>query len=291
MKTGLRKRPGFFPRVAGHFVFMMLTAALIAGFLPRAPAQALQTNQIWHYRLTASSTFSEECLICGLVTPPLPMRGSFDLVLAGQTPLTTSYALTNIDFTAGSEGVAQDTITGSGTWQTGGEVAITQKMTVVAAVQTPGGLDNLTFTNSLTTPEVPWPTLEIDLYANFSVNEFHLHLVAAPFREIWFTTAQGFEPGDGVGSVNAGDVVSDTGRLVKSQADLVAALELPEGGYTVDAFFAERGCHESGGGSGAEWRPGLGPGPGGGEQRGADLGVRPDGSGSRRGIEGRPGAR
>jgi hypothetical protein len=59
------------------------------------------------------------------------------------------------------------------------------------------------------------------------VQTYRLTLVAAPVREIWFSTRYGFHPGSGQPPgtvVSDGDLLSATGRIVKRNQDLVGGL-------------------------------------------------------------------
>ena len=214
----------------------LVALAFLIATCATAAAQSLATHQTWHYRLLHPSTLIDDCLICDRPTLILPLRGSFDLVLLEQNSLNTRYELTNIDFYVGSPDNPQYRVTGQGTWQIGGEVAVVQTVTLQTIVQAPSGSASRTFTNVSQQVQALWPEFEVDLNDTAGLGSiYRLHIVAAPLREVWLSTALGFNSTNGAGTVNAGDLISDTGRIVEPQGDLVRALGLPSGAYTIDA--------------------------------------------------------
>lgn len=87
------------------------------------------------YTLAPGSTFQKVCIApCPCAYPPaLPevLTGTFLLVLAGSDPLFTNYQLNEIFWTAlDSNGGISHQITGQGTYKLGGEVAVTQQLTL-----------------------------------------------------------------------------------------------------------------------------------------------------------------
>jgi hypothetical protein len=88
-----------------------------------------------------------------------------------------------------------------------------------------------------------WPVLEIDLVqSNWSYTQaLSLHLRAAPFQEIWFSTLRGLTSGNRPSpgnSVSSGDLISNSGRTIRSNAELIQALKLKNtpAGLGLDAF-------------------------------------------------------
>src|SRR5438046_5487666 len=73
-----------------------LIGSLIGRCVPPVSAQPASPGQVWAYRLLQGSTFLDDCRICERLTMPLPMRGTFDLVLLEDTGTVTRYALSNI---------------------------------------------------------------------------------------------------------------------------------------------------------------------------------------------------
>jgi hypothetical protein len=149
----------------------------------------------------------------------LPLRGTFELVKTNENLLFTSFVVTNIAFTAGS-GSPVYTVTGSGSFQIGGEVALHQEMTLSLKIND----DTIELTNSTVSVSRRWPMIEIDMVDAHptATRAFYLTLAAAPVREIWFSTAHGFTPADSSKPRGSpGDLLSSAGRVVRSNQALI----------------------------------------------------------------------
>src|SRR6185436_10949919 len=87
-------------------------------------------------------------------------------------------------------------VTGSGTFQIGGEVALRQEMFL--QVQIDNGFTSRLcyFTNTTTAVDRLWPMIDITLeQTNGTFTQVYtLRLAAAPLREIWFSTTSFFTP-------------------------------------------------------------------------------------------------
>src|SRR4030095_4802637 len=57
---------------------------------------------------------------------------------------------------------------------------------------------------------------------------FTLNLIAAPVREIWFSTVAGFTPASGKPRGTGGDLLSAEGRIIKPASHFIEALGLPD---------------------------------------------------------------
>jgi len=90
----------------------VLLKGLIVAQVHPGNAQANSSQQVWAYRLLQGSTFLDGCRICERLTMPLPMRGTFDLVLLEDTGTVTRYALSNISFTASAGAGTQARVIG-----------------------------------------------------------------------------------------------------------------------------------------------------------------------------------
>jgi len=173
------------------------------------------TNRSWAYQLLEGSYLTEDCTFCGRPTIPRPMRGSFNLVLLGENTLAARYELQDISFTSGT-----NRLTGSGTFQIGGEVARLQQMKLDLQLNS----QPINFTNADQIIRRKFPLIQISLGQTQSTLLFYtMDIVAAPFREIWFSTVAGFTSARGF-SGNGGDLLSATGRIVKSNRDLISRL-------------------------------------------------------------------
>jgi hypothetical protein len=71
-----------------------------------------------------------------------------------------------------------------------------------------------------------WPIIEVtvDQTNGSEQRVYHLQLVAAPIRELWFSTANGFTSATLPGPVSEGDLVAGAGRIVFKNATLVQNL-------------------------------------------------------------------
>jgi hypothetical protein len=181
------------------------------------------------YTLLEGSYFVDDCLICGRPTILLPMRGTFELVLQQDTAPYTQYVVRNLDFTAGTGTSLEDHITGKGTYTRFEEFAILQDMTLSTQVQNAWTNHAAYFTNNTRIVQQPFPLIQADLMQTDGtlLQTFSMHLFAAPVREIWFSTAKGFTSTNRFAPTNqisAGDLLSNRGRVVKRNGDLVSRL-------------------------------------------------------------------
>ena len=189
-------------------------------------AQTPALNQSWAYLLVNDSSLLDDCPICDHISAPVPMRGTFNLRLVSQSPVSSSYALENIQFTAGSRPY---TVTGSGIFEISGEVAVTLEMKLQLEIDNGITKTLCFFTNSATMPDRSWPMMDITVVqTNGTLGQvFTLRLAAAPIREIWFSTVSGFTAAAGqppLNYVESGDLISTTGRVVKRNADLFTSV-------------------------------------------------------------------
>ena len=199
------------------------------------PAGAQVTNPVT-YTLLADSALMDDCLICGRPTIFYQLRGTFTLVPLDSNPLFVRYRLTNISFRTEEGSGSRYEIRGDGDFKTGGEVAVVQEMTLELNLN-----DFATTFSSDTQPvERQFPLIAINLHQTQTnlLQFFTLRLVAAPMREVWFSTASGFTSAIKDFHGSGGDVLSSSGRIVKSYSNLVANLNLlpndsPPG---IDAF-------------------------------------------------------
>jgi len=193
---------------------------------PRAP--------IITYTVLDGSYFIDECLICGRPTILQPLRGTFDLVLIQNTAPYLSYAVRNVDFTASPVWAGETRITGSGTYVRFEEFAMLQDMDL--AVQIKDAFTNRPafFTNDTRTVDKPFPLIQINLTQTNGTlfQTFSLNLIAAPVREIWFSTTKALVSTNRPGPTNVispGDLISNRGRVVKRNIDLVSRLGVMPG--------------------------------------------------------------
>ena len=213
--------------------WLAIMAWAFAGLLQVHAGQAGEGAR-WRYTLLDPSFFVDDCPICGRPTIVRPMRGTFDLVLRAQNPLFSEYTLEGIDFRAPGFGADPYLITGSGSYQFGGEVAYIQQMLLELQVngEPPGGAYRMQ-NDDLTVP-VSFPMIDCTVRIAVSPTlEYTLRIVAAPYREIWFSTASGLTPGvvipltpESPDHISSGDVLASDGRVVIAEAAILASLGL-----------------------------------------------------------------
>jgi hypothetical protein len=181
------------------------------------------------YTLLDGSHLVDDCLICGRPTIMIPMRGNFDLVTLQDTPPYTRYAVRNIDFTTDDRPFGTIHVTGSGTYTRFEEFARIQNMTLAVQIKDPYTNKVAYFTNDTPIATQPWPLIEISLTQTNGVllQTYSLEIFAAPLREIWFSTSRNLSATNQPGVTNpisAGDLISNRGRVVRRNRDLVGRL-------------------------------------------------------------------
>jgi hypothetical protein len=204
-------------------LLLILTAAtVVAGVAPD------QKNG-WHYSLLEGSTLTDDCPACGRPTIILPMRGSFTLRLIQDNGLFATYAMEDISFTARMGSDRTYRVTGNGTLQIGGEVALTQEGSMHVEIDNGFSKTDAQLASARGAPERLWPMIHITFHqTNGTITQvYDLTLAAAPFREAWFSTTSGFTSSTQPSSsnhVSGGDVLSSSGRIVRRNRELTARL-------------------------------------------------------------------
>jgi hypothetical protein len=221
-----------------HVRFFILLCGVSLLWGGTGQAQTASPGQSWTYRLLEGSTFYHNCPVCG---PPIilqPMRGTFDLVLLEDTGTLTRYALSNVSFTASNNAAGKpDRLVGEGTYtlRSPGPAKPTTEMTLQTSIN--DSTNTFVFTIDTNEPVVDraWPVLQVSLIetqqATFT-QVYHMDLLAAPLREIWFSTASGLTASkwqSPTNHVSAGDLLSDTGRVVRSNPKLLSGLGIMPG--------------------------------------------------------------
>ena len=201
---------------------------------------AVPVSQCWRYQVLAGNWFLDDCAVCDRPTVLVPLRGGFDLALVDANPLFNRYHLFNLHLTDGGA-MPNYEITGEGTLQIGGEVAIQQQWRLEVNVTTPFSGRRAILTNESAVVERRWPMLATSLAEDGGslTSRYFLNLPAAPVRELWFNTVHGLTSGvtDPPNRISAADVLTDTGRVVRRGLDLLAAVGLPAStDASVDAF-------------------------------------------------------
>src|SRR5205823_10706667 len=151
-----------------------------------------------------------DCLFCDRISIPVPMRGTFNLRLIDETPISSRYALEDINFTAGDRPYL---VKGGGTFEISGEVAVTVLMSLELQIDDDFTNKICYFTNSTSGLDRRLPMMDITVaQTNGSLAQVYtLRLAAAPVREIWFSTASFFTATAGQeasNTVQGGDLIS-----------------------------------------------------------------------------------
>lgn len=205
-----------------------------------APAQvSTDPASMWHYMLLGPSTLVVDCPVCGRPSIPEALRGEFDVRLLSSNAQGQVWAVERVAFYVGDPRQPNRQITGSGVWRL--QIPDQQEMFLELQITVPGVITNLPldFTNDFTQLPRPFPVLRFALTdtrgSPFEV--YNLNLLAAPAREIWFSTRHNFTGGHGLNGAR-GDVLSAHGRIVRRLGDLLSRLGLMPGfwTYNVDAL-------------------------------------------------------
>lgn len=189
--------------------------------------QADNPSTIWSYTLLGDS-YLVQSSDCGQPPVRMPLRGSFQLELTGSNPLYATYSVTNLTLEL-EPGWPPLLVTGHGHYQIGGQVALTQAMSLDLWLDDGTVRQHINLTNH--NPEVRrlWPMLlvNLDQPQPEPLHAYRLELVAAPMREIWFSTRHGLTAGHWnwpTNQVSSGSLLSSTGRIVKTNFELTARL-------------------------------------------------------------------
>lgn len=217
------------PRVKTWRAFLLAATVLVGLAQPRRLAAQTTTNDVWQYTLLPGSQLEDGCDVCGRPTILVPLRGTFQLRPAGCNPLFCTDAWENVSFTGQAGTGAKYVLQGQGAYRWGGEVALMQNLFLTAYGDASHTNGPRYFTNATAVVERLWPMIKISLDQTNPtlLQHFRLEIVAAPLREIWFSTGHGFTAGiwpAPTNYVSAGDLVSSAGRVVKRNPRLSARL-------------------------------------------------------------------
>lgn len=208
---------------------LVLQSEIVDG--PAVHLRAVPELSRWTYRTVADTRFVNACIVCGLRIIPVPLRGGFDLVHSGGNPLFERYHVFNLRLTDGAEPPGVE-VTGEGTVEIGGEVAVQQKWNLTLRVRLAGEGRTATFVNTDPLPSRLWPMIgaELEEQGGNEFSRFYVSLRAAPFRELWFTTHNGMTPGTNPRPgerFTGADILSDLGRVVVAGSSLLKGAGLP----------------------------------------------------------------
>lgn len=106
--------------------------AVIWAASPVARAQWTADTRV--YTLLPGSQLTDDCGICDRIPIVVPMTGTFRLRFLDETPLLTRYQILDAAFHAGTKGGPDYWVGGSGAYQAGGEVAVSQDLFLDAGI-------------------------------------------------------------------------------------------------------------------------------------------------------------
>jgi len=210
--------------------FMAGAMFILTNLVVSQAASGQSSSPPWSYTLVDGSQLLDDCPVCAYVSRPVPLWGTFQLRLLMQLPNnSTSYALENISFRAGTPGGMTYQVTGQGIFAFGGEVANLQSLSLTLLID--DGVNPVLgyFTNDSSLVTRGWPMMQVSVTQTngTAARVFHLGINAAPFREIWFSTVQPFTAGlwnPPTNAISAGDLLSSVGRVVKRNEQLCGQL-------------------------------------------------------------------
>jgi hypothetical protein len=208
--------------------FLGLLAGAFTASAQEPPPQSNQHAAV-SYTLLDGSYFVDDCLICDRPTILQPLRGTFDLVLIQDTAPYYKYAVRDVQFTTVPGWMGEESLTGDGTYVRFEEFARIQDMNLALQVKDASTNRPAFFTNETVVALAPFPLIQVSLRQTNGtlLQTFSLNLIAAPLREIWFSTRKALtstnRPGPAL-LICPGDLLSNRGRVVKRNINLVERL-------------------------------------------------------------------
>jgi hypothetical protein len=144
-----------------RLIAALLGASLSALTAPPVIAQA-STSPGVNYRLDDGSTFQRGCFDpCACPAGPiLPIQGTFRLTPTSSDPLFDHYAVTNVEWMVRQPDGSTLSVAGSGTFKIGGEVAITEELSLDLVV---GSEAVQHFDSGVVAPPVQFPLLDLTI--------------------------------------------------------------------------------------------------------------------------------
>lgn len=205
--------------------------ALFLSFFLSASAQTLSETNTWRYTLVDGAAIMDDCPVCDRLSFWEGVRGTFDLK---GTATPQHYIVTNIHFVSDLTADPKYQISGSGIldYQTGAP-----ELTLTLSIARAGATETVALTNAVPENSRIFPMIGAQANENpgSMTRVYRLRLQAAPFRELWFSTEASFTMAKGA-SVSDGDILANTGRVVRTNGALTDRLALEEGEIGLDAL-------------------------------------------------------
>ncbi len=201
-----------------------LAAVVLSGVAGQYPGEIDDANAGVRYVLLEGSTFTD-LYDLSPADPIRPLDGSFFLRRTPADAPWPRYALSHVRFDT-VDTPPSYSIRGGG-WYRLYDQNPTGRHELHLEVTVNGNAPVITMDSGVVPWDVPFPTIEIDAVEPPVSNDhrFAIHLIAEPVRTIWFSTDVGFTSGTlgGVG-VSDGDLLSSSGRIVRTNAQLTSLL-------------------------------------------------------------------
>lgn len=165
---------------------LILPLTLLTGVMAATAAVAQSTNAQL-YALVTGSQLVDDCPICERPTILAPLTGTFALSLLDQNPLYTRYQLTDISFRAVAQTGMGYKVVGSGVYQIGGEVAISQDLFLDVAIDNGFITTKPRCVNTNRGVSQTWPKIEISVdQTNGTPGQvYYLTLNAVPVPKVY----------------------------------------------------------------------------------------------------------
>ncbi len=162
------------------FAGLLLIGAMAAA--ERGSTQTSPADLSRIYSLVKGSQLTDECPVCDRVPIVVPMTGTFRLKFLNQGPLFSYYELQSISFQAGSTSGPLYQVTGSGTFQIGGELAVIQDCYLDVVINNGFTNTEALCVNTDRTVSVTLPEFQVaaDQTNGTFVQVYHLKLAATP---------------------------------------------------------------------------------------------------------------
>jgi len=138
------------------------------------------------YTLLSGSQLTDDCPICDRIPIVVPLAGTFGLRMLDQNPLVTRYELLNILFSTSVTSGPQYQVVGTGVYQVGGEVAVSQQLFLNTIISNSFAGANALCESSNVPVTQPWPKIQIqvDQTNGTAAQVYHLALVAVPVPSV-----------------------------------------------------------------------------------------------------------
>jgi len=166
-----------------RLIAALLGASVSALFASPAAAQANAAHG-FDYRLDDGAMFQRGCFAPCLCPAGLrlPIHGTFRLTPTDSSPLFDDYTVSNVDWTVTQPDGTTIPIVGSGTFRYGGEVAITEELSLDLVV---GNEPVESFDSGLVVAQAPFPLLDLTISIhNAYCFDTVIRVVARPFPKI-----------------------------------------------------------------------------------------------------------